>query len=136
MNNLGELIRLSKIKQDYLARKLNVSQATVSFWKSGKKTPTVDNAIALADILGVTVGCIVGTENIPDGYPDAYIIPTTYHEVMEDQKKAEEEGRIPKMKKAPFTEAQMEYLESREDQLVDKIVGALREDTSWLKDAK
>lgn len=125
MSNLNELIRLSGIKQELIARKLGVSQATISFWKSGKKNPTIENAVSLAQLFNVTVGCVVGTEPIPEGYP-LYTTPTTFAEVMENQKKYvpkfdSESTPEPKEEKPPFTKEQLEYLDRHLEEVVSRI---------------
>lgn len=134
MGNLSVLISLSGIKQEIVAREVGVSQATISFWKSGKKTPTVENAIALARLFGVSVGCVVDTEPVPEGYPDDYLRPVIYNEEIASQSKAAEEPKPFRPKKSPFNKEQIEYLEEWGDRLTEKIVGSLKEDTSLLRE--
>lgn len=119
MSNLAELIRLSGIKQEIVAKEAGVSQATISFWKSGKKKPTLENAIVLAKIFGVSVGCIAGTERIPDGYPNNCDQPSVYDEATrKDVKPAKDpqpafvtfgnrvpEGSVDDAPDIPFTDA-------------------------------
>lgn len=134
MGNLSVLISLSGIKQEIVAREVGVSQATISFWKSGKKTPTVENAIALARLFGVSVGCVVDTEPVPEGYPDNYIRPVIYNEEIGKQTKAAEESKPFRQKKPPFNKEQIEYLDQWGDRLTERIVDSLREDTSLLRE--
>lgn len=135
MSNLAELIRLSDIKQETIAREAGVSQATISFWKSGKKTPSLENAIALSRIFGVSVGCIAGTEPVPEGYPENYKKPVLYNEAIQNTAKAAEDTCVFKpTKKPPFNRDQMEYLNEWGDRLKDSIVEALKEDSSSLKE--
>lgn len=70
MNNIGLLIQLSGLTQETVSKKLDVTPATVSFWKDGKKEPKISKLISLSELFGVTVGCVVGTEPIPAGYPN------------------------------------------------------------------
>ena len=137
-NNLKELCKRAGIKQEFLAKQTGVSQGVISSWMNNKFYPNTENLIQLSEVLGVTVGCVLGREPIPEGYPDAYTQPVFYNEVLEAQRKAEEEKRLLKAqkKKPPFTTAQLEYLEEREDRLVEKIADALREDISSLREPK
>ena len=122
MNNLSELIKLSGIKQETVAREVGVSQATISFWKSGKKTPSLENAIALANVFDVSVGCIAGTEAIPEGYPDCYVIPASYTEVVKkhpsEPKAAEPESSFID---EPFSAEQLAYLNKRLEEFAKQI---------------
>jgi len=135
VQNLRELISLSGKKQATVARELNVSQPVISYWINDKQLPTVENAISCANLFGVSVGCVLDQEPIPEGYGEAWTQPVFYSEVIENQKKAEQEGRLAKKpEKPPFSKAQMEFLKSRDDELVEKVVSALREDSSSLKE--
>lgn len=56
-NYLDEAIRSGRVKNAVeLARELDVSEATVSRWKSGDRVPTDDEAIELAKVLGKDPG--------------------------------------------------------------------------------
>ena len=135
MNNLKELRKLAGMKQEVLANQLGAKQASISEWENGKKIPSLETAIQLADIFGVSLGCVAGLEPIPEGYGEAWTQPVFYSEVIENQMKAEQEGRLAKKpEKPPFSKAQMEFLKSRDDELVEKVVSALREDSSSLKE--
>jgi transcriptional regulator with XRE-family HTH domain len=54
VNFIEKYIRDSEISQSELARRLGVSQPTVSDWISGKKTPSGDKVLSLAKEMGVT----------------------------------------------------------------------------------
>jgi transcriptional regulator with XRE-family HTH domain len=54
VNFIEKYIRDSGISQSELARRLGVSQPTVSDWISGKKTPSGDKVLSLAKEMGVT----------------------------------------------------------------------------------
>ena len=41
--------------QEYLAKRLGVSQTTVSGWEAGRVVPAMKNIIALANLFGKTV---------------------------------------------------------------------------------
>ena len=135
MNNLRALRELAGLRQGAVAKELGLkSQVSLSEWETGRKSLSVENAIMFARYFSVSVGCVVGTEPIPEGFPDCYIQPVFYSEVVENQAKAAEEGRLYKPKKAPFTQAQIEYLDERDNQLVVKITTALREDSFLLRE--
>ena len=131
---MKELCKLARIKQVNLAREIGVAQSVVSDWQNDKTFPSAENLITLSRILGVSTDCILGLKPIPEGYPDLYIEPVFYSEVVANQAKAAEEGRLYKPKKAPFTQAQIEYLDERDNQLVVKITTALREDSFLLRE--
>jgi transcriptional regulator with XRE-family HTH domain len=54
VNFIEKYIRDSGISQSELARRLGVSQPTVSDWISGKKTPSGDKVLSLAKEMDVT----------------------------------------------------------------------------------
>ncbi len=135
---IKELRKLKDIKQGTLAKDMGVSQPTVSDWESGKMNPTIDNLIFLSHYFSVTVGCIVGTEPIPEGYPN-HIVPVQYNEAIKPEiqpviQPAAEAPKNFRPKKAPFTQEQMDYLEDWGDRLTEKIVDSLKQDTSLLKE--
>lgn len=55
---IGERIRdarkTNRITQEKLAELLEVSRVTISSWENGENTPTVDNIIALSEVLRVS----------------------------------------------------------------------------------
>ena len=134
-SNLKELCKLAGIKQDILAKKVGVSQGIISSWSNDRYYPSAENLIEMTKILNVTAGCILGLEPIPEGYPD-HLPPVVYNvETHSPAKVADVETSFrPKKEKIPFTEAQISYLEHREDRLVEKITAALKEDTFLLKE--
>lgn len=114
-NNLKELRTLAGIKQSAIARDLGIkNQASVSEWETGRKSLSVENAIMFANYFDVTVGCVVGTEPIPEGYPDCYTIPASYTEVVKkhpaEPKAAEPESAFID---EPFSAEQLAYLNKR-----------------------
>lgn len=66
--NLGENIkRLRKekgISQEYAAQKIGVSVQSVSLWEENKTVPSIENLVALSEILGVTVDELLGREAV------------------------------------------------------------------------
>lgn len=62
-NNNFRLARERKeLSQKYVALTLKVSAPTVSEWESGRKTPTVDNLLALCDLYEQTSDFLLGRE--------------------------------------------------------------------------
>lgn len=49
------------------ADQLGVSSAALSTWESGKKSPTLDNLIGMAELYGVTTDYLLGRTNEPQG---------------------------------------------------------------------
>lgn len=49
------LIKEKHIKQEDIARELNVTQSSISLWCSGKAYPTLDKVPALACLLNVSI---------------------------------------------------------------------------------
>ena len=132
---IKELRKINGIKQNVLAKDMAVSQPTVSDWESGNVNPSIENLIALSKYFSVTVGCVIGTEPIPEGYPENYKKPVLYNEAIQNTAKAAEDTCVFKpTKKPPFSRDQMEYLNEWGDRLKDSIVEALKEDSSSLKE--
>lgn len=44
-----------KWSQEYVARQMEVSRATIVNWESGKSVPTADKAVKLAELFNTTV---------------------------------------------------------------------------------
>lgn len=131
MNNLRALRELRGLKQLAVATDLGIkSSVSVSEWETGRKGLSVENAIMFSRYYCVSVGCIVGTEPIPEGYPD-HVTPVPYNEVIRSVSVAAERPREFKpTKKPPFTQEQTAYLEAMEDRIVEKVAATLREDSS------
>ena len=137
---IKELRKLKGVKQGVLAKDMGVSQPTVSDWESGKINPTIENLISLSQYFSVTVGCIIGTEPIPEGYPTSNIKPIQRSETIEPREPIQSiepieplrvaEPQKPFRRKAPFSQEQMDYLEEWGDRLAERIAGTLREDSS------
>lgn len=54
--NLSDLRKKHNMTQNELANRLNVSKSAVALWETGKRTPTLSKAIAIAAIFDVSVG--------------------------------------------------------------------------------
>ncbi len=131
---MKELRKRAHLSQEDVANRLGSKQASISEWESEKKTPSLETAIQLSRIFGVSIDCVVGLAPIPEGYPD-HIAPVQYNEVIHQNEKAAEQPRDFKpTKKPPFTQEQTAYLEAMEDRIVEKVSAALREDTLLLKE--
>ncbi len=63
---IGESIqkfrKASKLSQEKLGQKLNVSRQTISLWEKGQTLPTIDNLMRLKEIFGVSVDEILDGE--------------------------------------------------------------------------
>lgn len=55
MNNLKKLRKVKGLSQIELAKKLGVSQETVSKWESGKVIPDIKNLISMKTIFNVSI---------------------------------------------------------------------------------
>lgn len=58
-----------KLTQSELAEKAKISAQTVSYYEKGTKRPTLENAIAIADVLGVSIEYLCGNEAKPVSAP-------------------------------------------------------------------
>ena len=121
MNRFAELMNLSGVKQITIAKACNVSQPTVSAWKTGQKGMSLENAIAAANALGVTVGCLVGTEPIPEGY--GTLTADAMPQLPQKKKAPAKEQELG----LPFSPEQISYLEAMMDQERDRIAEAVSE---------
>ncbi|MFD2444190.1 helix-turn-helix domain-containing protein [Bacillus sp. CGMCC 1.16607] len=54
-SRIGELLRVSKYRREYIIKELDISQNTLSNWVTGKTYPTIDKAFLLAELLEVKV---------------------------------------------------------------------------------
>lgn len=56
-----KLLREQKnISQTEMAERVGIAQSEISAYESGAKSPRLNVAIAIADVLGVTIGELVG----------------------------------------------------------------------------
>ena len=79
-NSLKSLLEKRGITQRSLAKKLKTTEATVSRYTSGNRTPNVETAVAIAEILGVSMDQLVGYEPpaVPRPSPDINILISCY----------------------------------------------------------
>ena len=59
---IRQLREAAGMSQSELAKKLNVTRASVSSWESGLSTPTTQYVIALVRLFRVSADCLLGTE--------------------------------------------------------------------------
>ncbi len=72
MKFCDKLIQLRREKgysQEQLADLLKISRQSVSKWEAGQSMPELNKLIALADLFGVTVDCLVREDSIPGQEP-------------------------------------------------------------------
>ena len=62
-----EARQMHKLTIAEAAERLCVSSAALSTWESGKKSPTLDNLIGMAELYGVTTDYLLGRSNEPHG---------------------------------------------------------------------
>lgn len=55
MNNISEFRKNKNLSQSELAELMNVNQNTISQWEIGIRSPNIESAIKLAEILETTV---------------------------------------------------------------------------------
>ncbi|HZK37478.1 MAG TPA: helix-turn-helix transcriptional regulator [Clostridia bacterium] len=51
------------ITQDELAKMLNLTQSTIAYYESGRKMPTLENAIVITKIFNTSLDYLVGISN-------------------------------------------------------------------------
>ncbi|SHE47315.1 DNA-binding transcriptional regulator, XRE-family HTH domain [Marinitoga hydrogenitolerans DSM 16785] len=54
-DNLRRIRIENKINQRELAKKLNVTQETISYWETGKRQPTLDKLVKLSKIFNISI---------------------------------------------------------------------------------
>lgn len=64
MNIIRELRKQKGLSQNELASLCNVHQTAVSQWENGRTSPDNDSLRILAGVLGVSVGALIGGEDI------------------------------------------------------------------------
>ena len=67
--NLKKARHRANLSQAALAEKLFVTQQTVAKWESGESLPDLENAYALAKLLGVSVDDLIAHNEAATGYP-------------------------------------------------------------------
>lgn len=59
---LKTLRKEKKLTQKELAEQIGISQKSYSHWETGKNEPSFENLINLADLLEVSLDCLLGRE--------------------------------------------------------------------------
>lgn len=65
MNRIKEARIAAGFSQKYVALALGVAAPSVSYWESGRNTPTAENYKALSELLNVSVDFLLGTDIAP-----------------------------------------------------------------------
>lgn len=65
MNRIKEIRLVNNMKQSDLADKLNVTQATVSGWESGRRTPDLETVRRIAELFDCSIDELLGNEKAP-----------------------------------------------------------------------
>lgn len=65
MNHIKDLRVAIGMKQSDLADKLNVTQATVSGWESGRRTPDLESVRRIAEIFNCSIDELLGNDKAP-----------------------------------------------------------------------
>ena len=87
MNRLKELRIKKNIKQQDLAKALNVTKQSVSNWENGKRLPNIEILIQLADFYNCSLDYLVGRELKEDNLKTINTLvsdlgPSSYNEVI------------------------------------------------------
>lgn len=64
-----EARQMKKLTTVESAERLGVTKAALSAWENGKKTPTVENLIGMAELYGVTTDYLLGRTSDPQSNP-------------------------------------------------------------------
>ncbi len=60
-DNFVRLLGLHRLSQHYTAQLLGVSEATMSSWMNGKSQPSLNKAIAIAELFQISTDKLMGT---------------------------------------------------------------------------
>ncbi|MEY2196884.1 helix-turn-helix transcriptional regulator [Neobacillus sp. BF23-41] len=55
ISNIGDIIKKSKYKREFIMKELSVSANTLSNWSTGKSIPSLEKAFQLAELLDCKV---------------------------------------------------------------------------------
>ena len=69
-NRLRQLREDAGLTQARLAKMLNLTQSTIAYYESGKKTPTLENAKVIAKLFNVSLDYLFEISNDKDGIDD------------------------------------------------------------------
>lgn len=84
--NLCKARKLKSMSQEDVAGSLNVSRQSVSFWENNQTVPSLDNLIALCELLEVNSAILLGQEEFPDVKTERERL------IKEEERKAQEEA--------------------------------------------
>ena len=87
MNRLKQLRIKKNIKQQDLAKALNVTKQSVSNWENGKRLPNIEILILLADFYNCSLDYLVGRDLKEDNLKTINTLvsdlgPSSYNEVI------------------------------------------------------
>lgn len=87
---LKQLLISKGLTQRDLADKLATTEATISRYVAGARTPSIEIAVDIADILGVSMNELVGVDApaVPRRSPDFGILVSCYERASDDQRDA------------------------------------------------
>lgn len=76
MNRIKEIRERKGLSQKFIALSLGVKAPSVYEWENGKSNPSVDNLLALADLMLVSVDELLGREvsDQPEADPDESLL--------------------------------------------------------------
>ena len=67
MSKIGEALKYQReaanLSKSSLAKETGISQQKISYYESGKHTPSIDDCILLADFYGITLDELVGRKD-------------------------------------------------------------------------
>ena len=78
MNNLKEIRKARHMTQTEVAKRLNISQAALSGWETGKYEPDSESLIRLGQLFNVSVDKLIGREDIYTAVPNAFPMGKLY----------------------------------------------------------
>lgn len=61
-NSIKQSRKNAKLSQTYLAKKIGVTHASISYWENGVNVPNVKDCWLLANELGISIDELVGRE--------------------------------------------------------------------------
>ena len=67
---IQELRKGLSLSQEELGEKMGVSRQAISKWEGDQTIPELDKLIALSKLFGLTVGQLLGVENLPESPED------------------------------------------------------------------
>jgi transcriptional regulator with XRE-family HTH domain len=83
-NNIKTLREAKGIIQSELARLMNVSAPTITYWERNEKQPRMDKAEELADILESNVSYLLGLSSIPSLVEMDYSDQVDFNELLKE----------------------------------------------------